>query len=99
MEIKILVGNQNHGGCPCCNQGQGDVRTLRHLSFIEGLKKEFKENVKVEVQISGECKDTGFPPKRKFKHPVVFLDGRIISVGRYPCLDELKKHLKGDHIR
>jgi hypothetical protein len=76
-EILVTIRIQRPAGCPCCAAEEA-MDAMRLKSFIEQARSVLGENAQIEV-LFDSSKDT----------PKVSIDGKVLSEGRYPDVEEL----------
>ncbi len=80
MHVTIRIPRP--AGCPCC-AAEESADAMRLKAFIERVKSILGEKAEIEV-LFDSSKDT----------PIVLIDGKTVSSGRYPGSEEMRDYLK-----
>ena len=89
MDITIFVNMVS--SCHCCSNKENHA-AARCISFIEGIRKDLPG---AKIQVLQECSEEFKELKilkgkrKRIKMPVVLLDGKVLSIGRYPTTSDI----------
>jgi hypothetical protein len=82
MEIRIFV---SLSGCPCCSDGNEEA--IRCSAFVEKASQKYGESTQIRVFSAASEEFLKLRSTRsggKLTAPVVIVDGKIVSAGKYP---------------